>query len=253
MAEKGERKITNKTQRKFAAFDIDGTLIRWQLYHALVDRLVKKGHAAPQAWSRIHESRMSWKTRTHTEAFKAYEHELIGIYDNILTSLSVKQFNEVVDEVFDEYKEQVYVYTRELIRDLKSLGYLLFAISGSQTEIVKKIADYYGFDDYSGSIYVQKDGRFTGKVILPHLHKDKVLKEFINKHHASLQSSMAVGDSESDARMMRLVERPIAFNPEAKLFKIAKEKNWKVVVERKNMIYELESRDGKYELVKTNI
>jgi HAD superfamily hydrolase (TIGR01490 family) len=238
--------------KKFAAFDIDGTLIRWQLYHALVDRLVKEGYSNPDAWARIHESRMSWKTRSHAEAFKAYEHDLIRIYDDVLMSLSVDQFNKVVDTVFDEYKDQVYVYTRELIKELKSKGYLLFAISGSQKEIVEKIAHYYGFDDFSGSIYVQKNGRFTGKVILPHLKKNKVLNELLAKHRASLKDSVAVGDSVGDASMMELVERPIAFNPEAKLFAVAKEKGWKVVVERKNMIYELGYKDGKYELAKTN-
>jgi HAD superfamily hydrolase (TIGR01490 family) len=235
--------------RPFAAFDIDGTLIRWQLYHALVDRIIKEDYSDPKAWEQIHESRMSWKTRSHAEAFKAYEHELIAVYDNILTSLTVGQFNNVVDAVFEEYKDQVYVYTRELIKELKSKGYLLFAISGSQKEIVGKIAGYYGFDDFSGSVYVQKDDRFTGKVILPHLQKNKVLKEFAAKHNAGLDGSIAVGDSVGDASMMEIVERPIAFNPEAKLFAVAKEKGWKIVLERKNMVYELESKNGIYELL----
>jgi HAD superfamily hydrolase (TIGR01490 family) len=239
--------------KRFAAFDIDGTLIRWQLYHALVDGLIKHGYTDSESWSHIHESRMSWKTRSHAEAFKAYEHELISAYDKILTSLSVKQFNEVVDVVFDEYKDQVYVYTRELIKDLKQKGYLLFAISGSQVEIVQKIASYYGFHDFSGSIYVKDSGKFTGKVVLPHLHKDKVLNEFVFKHNATMTGSVAVGDSVGDASMMELVEQPIAFNPEAKLFKLSQQKDWKVVLERKNMVYELEGIDGKYELVKTNL
>jgi HAD superfamily hydrolase (TIGR01490 family) len=238
--------------RKFAAFDIDGTLIRWQLYHALVDRLVKEGYSNPEAWTRIHQSRMSWKTRSHAEAFKAYEHELINVYDNILTSLKVSQFNAVVDAVFDEYKDQVYVYTRDLINELKAKNYLLFAISGSQKEIVSKIASYYGFDDFSGSMYEQKQGKFTGKVTLPHLNKNKVLNELIAKHDARLEDSVAVGDSIGDASMMELVQLPIAFNPEAKLFNAAKEKGWKVVIERKNMIYNLEHHNGKYQLVQTN-
>jgi HAD superfamily hydrolase (TIGR01490 family) len=237
------------TGRPFAAFDIDGTLIRWQLYHALVDELVKSGYAQASAWEHIHESRMSWKTRSHSEAFKAYEHEIINVYDQILTSLSVKQFNEVVEVVFDEYKDQVYVYTRELIKKLKEQNYLLFAISGSHIEIVEKIAKYYGFDDFSGSKYLQKDGKFTGKVILPTLNKDKVLDEFIAKFGAAKQGSIAVGDSIADAKMMDIVENPIAFNPEKKLFEYIGQKGWKIVVERKNMVYELENKDGKYQLV----
>lgn len=239
--------------KKFAAFDIDGTLIRWQLYHALVDRVIKYGYADSSSWEQIHESRMGWKTRSHIEAFKAYEHKLIEVYDGILTSITVAQFSKIVDEVFDEYKDQVYVYSRELIKELKQRGYLLFAISGSQKEIIQKISDYYGFDDCSGSHYLQKGGRFTGKVILPHLHKDKVLKEFIAKYNATIEDSIAVGDGIGDTSMLELVRQPIAFNPEAKLFQEAQRKGWKIVLERKNMVYELVKEDGKYELVKTNL
>jgi HAD superfamily hydrolase (TIGR01490 family) len=238
--------------KKFAAFDIDGTLIRWQLYHALVDNLIKNGYEDPKAWEQIYLSRMNWKTRSHTESFKEYEHTLIEVYDQILTSISVEQFNEVARDVFEEYKDQVYIYTRELIKNLKAKDYLLFAISGSQQEIVKMIADYYGFDDFSGSIYAQKDGKFTGAVVLPHLNKNIVLAEMAKKHNATFSGSYAVGDSIGDAKMMEIVENPIAFNPEKKLFEYAESKEWKVVIERKNMCYEMEHQDGKYQLVKTN-
>jgi hypothetical protein len=36
------------------------------------------------------------------------------------------------------------------------------------------------------------------------------------------------------------------------LYDVANEKGWKIVVERKNMYYELESKDGKYQLVQTS-
>lgn len=142
--------------KKFAAFDIDGTLIRWQLYHAIADSLVKLGHIDSPTFESIREARMNWKTRTHVEAFKEYEHELVGLYDKALTSITVAQFTEAIEAVFNEYKDQVYTYTRGLIKQCKEESYVLFAISGSQKEIVKLIADYYEFDDYSGSTYVQK-------------------------------------------------------------------------------------------------
>ena len=49
--------------RSFAVFDIDGTLIRWQLYHAVADALVKLGHVEPGAYEEIKVARMNWKTR----------------------------------------------------------------------------------------------------------------------------------------------------------------------------------------------
>jgi phosphoserine phosphatase len=134
---------------------------------------------------------------------------------------------------------------------LKSKKYLLFAISGSQNEIIARISDYYGFDDYRGSEYEYINGRFTGIKTVAAWHKDKVLLELVKKHDATLEGSIAVGDSQSDIPMMNLAERPIAFNPERQLFDHASKNGWEIVLERKNMIYRLENVKGHYELAKT--
>ena len=125
-------------------------------------------------------SPMDWKRRTHSESFKEYELELVKLYERILKELNVGHFEEAAQSVFEEYKEQVYTYTRDLLKELKAKDYLLFAISGSQSEIVEKIADYYGFDDFAGSSYVQQDGRFTGELHTALGKKDVVLKKLGN-------------------------------------------------------------------------
>lgn len=237
--------------RPFAAFDIDGTLIRWQLYHALADALAERGHIDAKSYQAMREARLKWKRRMGG-TFKDYERQVVMIYEAMLKTLTFEQLDEAIDAVFNEYKDQVYTYTRDLIAKLKADNYLLFAISGSQTEIVKRIAEYYGFTDYTGTVYGRSGGKFTGANSIGSFHKDKTLRKMIAKHQATLDGSLAIGDSASDAAMLELVERPVAFNPDADLFKIAKAKGWKIVLERKNMIYKLESSDGEYELVETN-
>lgn len=233
-----------EAKRPFAVFDIDGTLVRWQLYHAVADALARQGYVDPKLRQKVLESRMQWKRRTDATSFKDYERQLILAYENILEKLPIKQFQAAVDTVFDEYKDQVYTYTRELIKELKSKNYFLMAISGSQTEIIAKIADYYGFDDYVGTVYEQADGSFTGEKIIGSMDKAKTLRRLVKQHGLSMNGSYAVGDSLSDAAMLELVENPIAFNPERELFEIARKNSWKVVVERKNMIYRLEPSGG---------
>ena len=73
-----------KRERPFAVFDIDGTLIRWQLYHAIADKLVSLGFIAPVKFQGIKDSRMVWKRREDSESFKRYELELVKLYTNIL-------------------------------------------------------------------------------------------------------------------------------------------------------------------------
>jgi len=232
--------------RPFAVFDIDGTLIRWQLYHATADALVRLGYVDKKEYQAIKDARMAWKRRDNEDAFKAYEGQLVRLYEEILLGLEPKEYDEAAQAVFDEYKDQVYRYTRDLIRELKSNDYMLFAISGSQTEIVGKIARYYGFDDHIGTYYERMEGKFTGTRKLHAGSKHVILDELVKKHDLSYKDSVAVGDSEGDISMLESVETPIVFNPTKKLFEAAKNQGWKVVVERKNMIYELEAKDGRY-------
>lgn len=234
--------------KRFAVFDIDGTLIRWQLYHAIADELAKSGHIDAETYASIRDARADWKQRKHEDSFKAYEEHLVIAYRLLLTSLTVPRFELAAEAVFKEYKDQVYVFTRDLLKDLKKKGYVLLAISGSQSEIVEKIANYYGFDDFVGSYYHREKGKFTGEFDLTVYSKDKVLSELIKKHKLTLEDSIAVGDSMSDLPMMKLVDRPIAFNPEKSLLAAAKKAGWEVVVERKNVIYKLEASGDKYVL-----
>jgi len=236
---------------KFAVFDIDGTLIRWQLYHAVVDKLAKQGKLGSSAQEKIHAARMRWKNREPDFGFSEYEVELIKQFEKALQKLSPEDFEEAVEAVINEYKNQTYVFTKELMSRLKDEGYTLLAISGSQEELVEKIASYYGFDDCIGTTYQTTKQHYTGKKDFPAQDKKQALERFIKKYDLSLEDSYAVGDSKSDASMLDMVENPIAFNPDAELFEIAKEKYWPIVIERKNMIYRLEYKDGIYQLTQS--
>lgn len=240
--------MARQLNRPFAVFDIDGTVIRWQLYHAMNDVLARKGIVNTQAFEKVKEARMSWKKRSSDKSFHNYEQILFQYFEQELAGLSVRELNVAADEAFEEYKDQVYIYTRDLILSLKAKNYLLFAISGSPDFIIEKLVRYYGFDDFAASRYVSRNGRFTGTIQLSVGKKAELLKKLIDKHQASANGSIGIGDSEGDIDMLNLAEKPIAFNPSNQLFQHALKKHWSVVVERKNVIYSLNYLNGKYQL-----
>lgn len=239
--------------RPFAVFDIDGTIIRWQLYHALADDLAKAGHLDPREFDKVRAARMIWKKRVKETSFNDYEQTLVNLIDTAITNIRVEDLQAACHRVLLEYQDQVYIYTRDLIQELKVKNYLLFAISASQAEIVQLLADYYGFDDFGGSSYEVKDGYFTGqKDVLKSEKKPAFLQRLVQKHDATWAGSTGVGDSESDIPMLSKIEQPIAFNPTKKLYEHARQQGWPVVVERKNMIYRLELKDGTYVLASSD-
>jgi HAD superfamily hydrolase (TIGR01490 family) len=233
--------------RPFAVFDLDGTLIRWQLYHAIADELARSGHIGVIEYEKVRQARLDWKHRATASSYRDYEQTLINLVDLAIRGISVAALTQACQLVLAEYKDQVYTYTRDLIVQLKRDGYLIFAISASQEQIVKLLADYYQFDDFGGSTYEIKDGHFTGaKEVLKRERKPVFLKELVAKHGATWTRSIAVGDSESDIPMLASIQNPVAFNPTRELLDHAQTAGWKVVVERKSVIYELEASNDQY-------
>lgn len=227
--------------KKFAAFDIDGTLFRSGLYREVVYELITTNKAPVELSQAFSQLETDWQARKHTNAFKVYEKAMADTFDVILPRIKCSDFDTAAQTVFERLGDHVYTYTRDLVTNLKRQGYTLIAISGSQKELVKPFADKYGFDIWIGQHYDRgNDGYFTGKIVKTHDGKDIILRDIAKQHELDFTGSIAVGDSRGDVGMLSIVERPIAFNPDRELFDTAKQNGWKVVVERKNMIYELE-------------
>ena len=69
--------------------------------------------------------------------------------------------------------------------------------------------------------------------------KAKILQRAVEKEGLTLKGSIGVGDTESDIKFLKLVQRPICFNPNKKLYNHAKSVGWEIVVERKDVIYKI--------------
>jgi phosphoserine phosphatase len=59
------------------------------------------------------------------------------------------------------------------------------------------------------------------------------------KLNVDWRNSIAVGDTETDIPLLGMVGKPIAFNPNFSLARVAKRRGWTIVVERKDVIYQL--------------
>jgi HAD superfamily phosphoserine phosphatase-like hydrolase len=151
-------------------------------------------------------------------------------------------FVDVAADVVDEQWKRVYRYTRDLLRDLKAREYYLLAISHSPKAILDFFCPRLGFDKVYGVMYeLGPNDRFTGGIVDEHLifNKASIVKRAIEQQGLSLAHSIGVGDTESDIPFLELVQKPVCFNPNQKLYRYAKRMEWKVVVERKDVVYEL--------------
>lgn len=236
------------SRKPFAVFDIDGTLFRWQLFHELIFELVKLGALPLEIEHEIAQPLAKWQIRTHEDSFREYEKALITVFSRHLAGLSVEKFHTAIGRVMERSSDKVYRYTRGLLASLKKDGYMLFAVSGSFEEIVAPFSQKYGFDAWVGSRCEQKHGVFTGTSRWAYDKKGALLQQLVAEHGLDWEGSIGVGDTGGDIPMLQLVKQPIAFNPNQELFKHANDHGWRIVVERKNMIYQLEKQGNSYRL-----
>lgn len=235
-------------KQKVAAFDIDGTLFRSGLYREVAYELMKMGALPEKILQETTVKNREWRHRTHGNAFEEFDMLVVDRIDQALPQLRIDDYEEAAQIVLEKRAENVYVYTRNLIKKLKSQGYFLVAISGSQLELVEPFATKYGFDAWVGQQWERGDEFFTGNITKTHTGKDIILKDIVKRHNLTLKDSVAVGDSNGDVGMLQTVEHPIAFNPTAELYEKAVAAGWTIAIERKNMMYTLEMEQGSYRL-----
>jgi HAD superfamily hydrolase (TIGR01490 family) len=226
---------------KLAIFDIDGTIFRKNLHFELINELSYLGVFPKEVRNKLTEIYSSWLE--HTGTYEDYKRALVDMYSEYLPGVRVDDVIKAAKIVIPFHAKRTYVFSEELIKKLRSENYYLMVISGSPIEIVEEYNSHYlHFDYVYGSVYEKdEDGKYTGKAEYePVRFKGKVVQEFIRDNGFSLVDSYGVGDTESDASFLQHVDNPIAFNPNQNLKTLAEQNGWRIIVEKKDVIYEVQ-------------
>ncbi|HLR35608.1 MAG TPA: HAD-IB family hydrolase [Tissierellales bacterium] len=229
-----------------AFFDIDGTLYRNSLMIQHFKKMIKYEVIDPIIWhNHVKHSYSEWEKRYGN--FEDYLEELAEYYLRELKGINKNHIDFIASQVIRINGDKVYKYTRERIYWHKKNGHKVFFISGGPDFLVEKMAEKYNVTEYRGSKYiVDEDNNFTGEVIKmwDSENKQKTIDEFVQKHNVDLKKSYSYGDTVGDLSMFKMVENPIAINPNRNLLNmIRKDEELKgkinIIVERKDLIYKL--------------
>lgn len=223
-----------------AVFDIDGTIFRSSLVIELVEQLIARAVFPVDARKNYAGALEDWKRRQGD--YSKYVKKVVEAFAKHAKGVPYGEVADIAGEIIESQKDHTYRYTRDLVKTLKKRGYFLLAVSHSPKFIVDGFGYELGFDKTYGTFYeTGASNRFTGAIEDEQLimNKAAVLTRAVKKEGLTLDGSVGVGDTESDIPMLEMVERAIAFNPNKKLYEHAKKRLWEVVVERKDVIYEL--------------
>jgi HAD superfamily hydrolase (TIGR01490 family) len=226
-------------KNKLAIFDIDGTIFRKNLHFELIDELSWRGVFSKSARRELVKTYARWLE--HRGTYEEYRKKIVSIYGKELKGCCQKDIVDASRKVADFNKDRVYIYAKNLIKKLRQEKYRIIAISGSPIEIVSEYNKYMKFNEVFGSVY-ETDGKgvYTGKIIFePVKHKGHLVGQYISEKGLTLSESVGVGDTESDISFLKMTEKPIAFNPNSNLERVARRRRWKIIVEKKDVIYDI--------------
>jgi HAD superfamily hydrolase (TIGR01490 family) len=230
----------NEKMKKVAIFDIDGTIFRSSLLIQIVERLIDCGIFRKSAMQEFAREKIAWLDRRGD--YEAYIQAVIKTFLKYIKGVAYSDFSRIAEEVVAEQKDRVYRFTRDLIKNLKKKRYFLLAISHSPKVVLDHFCRRLGFDKVYGIFYeIGPTDRFTGKVAEEGfiLNKAFVVQHALEKEGLMFAGSIGVGDTESDIPFLELVDEAICFNPNSRLYARAKRGGWRVIVERKDVIYEI--------------
>ncbi len=222
-----------------AIFDIDGTIFRKNLHFELINQLVLMGVFPENVRKQLTGLYSRWLE--HEGTYGQYREALVKLYAENIAGVTVETVKIASKRMIDFHKKRTYIFAERLIKHLKEKGYYIIAVSGSPNEAVQEYNRVHlHFNEVFGTIYEVSNGKYTGKEgATPVLDKKSFVEEFMQVRGFDKKDSYGIGDTESDAGFLELVENPIAFNPDSNLKSIAEVKNWKIKVERKDVVYDI--------------
>jgi len=231
-----------------AFFDIDGTLYR----EALLTQMFKKMIRGDMIDSKVYHEEVKEHYNRWSRRIGDYDDYLIKmaeIYFTAVKGLHVSQITYIAKKIVEQNGDKVYTYTRDKIKWHKEKDHQIIGVSGAPYELVEAMAKKYGFEDFIGTHYeVDENQCYTGKFkpMWESRNKKIAIASFVKKYNIALDYSYAYGDTAGDLDMLSSVAHPIAINPTKELLSLIKSnielaQKVQVVVERKDMIYHLNS------------
>lgn len=142
-----------------------------------------------------------------------------------LTSLNDDMLPRLLDSVRPE--------TRRVVERHHEAGRDTYIVSASPVEIVDPLASALGM---TGAVATESeviDGHYTGRLLSEFCYgpgKVDRVRRLAEERGYDLRLCYAYSDSKSDLPLLELVGHPVAVNPDSVLRKVARSRNWPIVL-----------------------
>lgn len=119
-----------------------------------------------------------------------------------------------------------------LVEKHRAAGDTLLVVTATNRFVTEPIVKLYGIDNLLATTPEFKNGQYTGKFIgTPCFQEGKVklLQDWLKTSTETLAGSCFYSDSHNDLPLLRLVDKPVAVDPDEKLLQAAQEAGWPII------------------------
>ncbi len=212
-----------------AFFDVDNTLMKGaSLFHVARKMYQKK------AFTLRDVAGFAWKQAKFILRGENMD-DVNSIQESAKTlaaGISAEMVRTLGEEVFDEMIEsKIWPGTRALAEQHLHVGRQVWLVTATPVEVASVISTRLGLTGALGTVAEVEDGLYTGRLVGDILHgpaKAVAVSELARKEGLDLERCWAYSDSFNDVPLLSLVGHPVVINPDSKLRRHARDRNWPV-------------------------
>ena len=168
-----------------------------------------------------------------------YENDALDILEFL--GFSLKPLADNPPELLYQWREQfvrdiitpiLLKPAQELIAKHRERGDTLMVITATNRFVTEPIVQLYGIENLLATTPEFIDGRYTGRFNgIPCFREGKVklLEAWLESSSETLQGSWFYSDSHNDLPLLKLVDHPVAVDPDEKLTEFAGASNWPII------------------------
>ena len=211
-----------------AIFDLDETLIAADSDHEWGQFAVDRGLVDGQ----VHKKRND-DFYAQYKAGRLDIDEYLKFSCSMLTQYTIEELESFRSEFIMERVEPLLLPKAEaLINEHRQKNDDLLIITSTIEFVTRPIVDRLGIETLIAPIPEIKNNRYTGNIVgTPSFGSGKVIRlnQWLSETEHTMTGSHFYSDSHNDLPLLRLVDHPVAVDPDDILRQEAKEKAWRII------------------------
>ncbi len=217
-------------QKSAAFFDVDNTLSRGSTLFLVARGLHRRGFFSTRDVLKFALSQARFRLSGKEKAKEIANVRRTGL--SFVRGHSTRELTEIAEEIYHEsICHSLWTGTVNLAKAHLAQGQEVWLVTASPQEMGDVIARGLGFTGALGTVAESADGIYTGELVGGLLHgeaKAVAVENLAARAGLDLSESFAYSDSANDLPLFKVVGHPCVINPDAKLRRYAKERDWPI-------------------------